>query len=60
MALRYSFGMAAEADLLDAAIAGALAKGLRTADIMQDGVTQVTTAGMGAEICGELERLSQL
>jgi 3-isopropylmalate dehydrogenase len=60
MALRYSFGMAAEADLLDAAIAGALAKGLRTADIMQDGMTQVTTAGMGAEICGELERLSQL
>ena len=36
MALRYSFGMATEADLLDAAIAGALAKGLRTADIMQE------------------------
>jgi 3-isopropylmalate dehydrogenase len=60
MALRYSFDMAAEADLLDAAIAGALAKGLRTADIMQDGMTQVTTASMGEGICGELDRLSQL
>ena len=60
MALRYSFDMAAEADLLDAAIAGALAKGLRTADIMQDGMTQVTTASMGEGICSELERLSQL
>lgn len=58
MALRYSFGLLAEADLLDAAIAGALEKGLRTADIMQEGMTQVSTAGMGQEICAELERLS--
>jgi 3-isopropylmalate dehydrogenase len=60
MALRYSFGMAAEADLLDAAIAGALGKGLRTADIMQNGMTQVSTAGMGNAILAELERLAQL
>jgi 3-isopropylmalate dehydrogenase len=58
MALRYSFGMAAEADLLDAAIAGALAEGLRTADIMQDGMTQVSTAGMGNGILAGLERLA--
>ncbi len=60
MALRYSFAMTAEADLLDGAIAGALAKGLRTADIMQEGMTKVSTAGMGQEICAQLERLSQL
>ena len=60
MALRYSFSMPAEADLLDAAIAGALAKELRTADIMQDGMTKVSTAGMGEEICAQLERLSQI
>jgi 3-isopropylmalate dehydrogenase len=58
MALRYSFGLLAEADLLDAAIAGALAKGLRTADIMQEGMIQVSTAGMGEAICAGLERLS--
>jgi 3-isopropylmalate dehydrogenase len=59
MALRYSFDMGAEANLLDAAIAGALAKGLRTADIMQDGMTKVSTAGMGEGICAELDRLSK-
>ena len=57
MALRYSFGMVAEADLLDAAIAGALANGLRTADIMQDGMTKVSTAGMGEAVVAGLERL---
>ena len=37
MALRYSFDMGKEADLIDQAIAAALAKGLRTADIKSDG-----------------------
>ncbi len=59
MALRYSFGMIAEADLLDAAIAGALANGLRTADIMQDGMTKVSTAGMGEAVVAGLERLGR-
>jgi 3-isopropylmalate dehydrogenase len=58
MALRYSFGLSAEADLLESAIAGALAKGLRTADIMQEGMTQVSTVGMCEQICAGLERLS--
>src|SRR5690606_18364768 len=35
MALRYSFDMAREADLLDQAISNTLARGLRTGDIMQ-------------------------
>src|SRR5712675_2443609 len=37
MALRYSFGMLKEADRIEAAIAAALAQGLRTADIKSDG-----------------------
>jgi len=58
MALRYSFGMGAEADMVDAAIAGALAKGLRTGDIMQDGMQKVSTAEMGKAIIGELDALA--
>jgi 3-isopropylmalate dehydrogenase len=58
MALRYSFDRAKEADLLDQAIAGALASGLRTADIMQPGMRQVATAEMGAAIVEELSKLA--
>jgi 3-isopropylmalate dehydrogenase len=58
MALRYSFNMGKQAELLDRAIAAALAKGLRTADIKSEGATVVSTAEMGAAIIGELEKLS--
>jgi 3-isopropylmalate dehydrogenase len=58
MAMRYSFNMSKEADLLDAAIAAALAKGLRTADIKSDGAKIVTTAEMGAVIVAEMEKLA--
>jgi 3-isopropylmalate dehydrogenase len=58
MALRYSFGMGKEADLIDKAIAGALAKGLRTADIKSEGTTVVGTGEMGAAILKEMEALS--
>jgi 3-isopropylmalate dehydrogenase len=58
MALRYSFGMGKEADLIDKAIAGALAKGLRTADIKSEGTTVVGTTEMGAAILKEMEVLS--
>jgi 3-isopropylmalate dehydrogenase len=58
MALRYSFNMDAEADRLDAAIAAALAKGLRTSDIKSEGTTVVSTADMGAAVVAELERLA--
>jgi 3-isopropylmalate dehydrogenase len=57
MAMRYSFNMGKEADMLDAAIAAALGKGLRTADIKSDGAKIVSTAEMGEAIVGELERL---
>jgi 3-isopropylmalate dehydrogenase len=58
MALRYSFNMSKEADLLDAAIAAALAKGLRTADIKSEGAKIVSTREMGEAIVGEMERLA--
>jgi len=58
MALRYSFNMAKAADRLDAAIAAALAKGLRTADIKSEGAKVVSAAEMGAAIIGELEPLA--
>jgi 3-isopropylmalate dehydrogenase len=58
MALRYSFAMAAEADMLDAAIASALSKGLRTGDIMQPGMRKVSTREMGQAIIGALEALA--
>jgi 3-isopropylmalate dehydrogenase len=58
MALRYSFNMGKEADLIEAAIAAALAKGLRTADIKSEGATTiVSTSEMGEAVVGELERL---
>src|SRR5512132_2032378 len=44
MALRCSRNMAKEADQLDAAIAAALAQGLRTADIKSEGTKVLTTA----------------
>ncbi len=58
MALRYSFNMTGEADMLDEAIANVLANGLRTADLMQPGKTQVTTNQMGDAILAELDALA--
>jgi 3-isopropylmalate dehydrogenase len=58
MALRYSFGMLKEADMIDQAIAAALAKGLRTADIKSEGTRLVGTVQMGEAILTELERLA--
>jgi 3-isopropylmalate dehydrogenase len=56
MMLRYSFDQAAAADLLDAAIGRVLAGGLRTADIMQDGMAKVSTSTMGEAIVRELDK----
>ena len=57
MALRYSFGLGAAADRLDAAIASALADNLRTADIKSEGCTIVSTAEMGDAIVSRLREL---
>jgi 3-isopropylmalate dehydrogenase len=58
MAMRYSFNMGEAADQLEAAIAAALDKGLRTADIKSEGCKIVSTAEMGEAVVGELEKLS--
>ena len=60
MALRYSFAMGREADLIDQAIAAALARGLRTHDIKAEGATVVGTAEMGDAVLQELDRLAAL
>ena len=57
MALRYSFDMQTEANLIDQAIAATLAKGLRTADIKSEGATIVSTSKMGEAIVAELGKL---
>ena len=43
MALRYSFDMGDEADLVETAVQKVLASGIRTGDIMSKGMTQVST-----------------
>ncbi|MCC7253528.1 3-isopropylmalate dehydrogenase [Hyphomicrobium sp.] len=58
MALRYSCAMSAEADLIDKAIAGVLADGYRTGDIMQPGMRQVGTSEMGGAILAKLSELA--
>jgi len=58
MALRYSFDLQTEADLVEAAINGVLAKGIRTPDLMEDGMTKVSTTEMGDAVLAELDTLS--
>ncbi|PWJ80091.1 3-isopropylmalate dehydrogenase [Pseudaminobacter salicylatoxidans] len=58
MCLRYSFNMTAEADRLEAAIAGVLEDGLRTRDIMSEGKTEVGTTRMGDAIVAKFLSLA--
>jgi 3-isopropylmalate dehydrogenase len=58
MALRYSFAMGKEADMIDQAIAATLARGLRTNDIKSEGTNVVGTAQMGDAVLGEMELLA--
>ncbi|MBI4184247.1 MAG: 3-isopropylmalate dehydrogenase [Proteobacteria bacterium] len=58
MMLRYSFDMAEDAGLIEAAVERVLARGVRTADIMQPGMTKVSTRGMGEALIVELDRLA--
>lgn len=50
MLLRYSLGEADAADAIELAVKKALASGKRTADIMQDGMEQLSTEAMGKAI----------
>jgi 3-isopropylmalate dehydrogenase len=55
MALRYSFALSAEADMLERAVERVLARGLRTPDLMTvGGGERVGTQEMGAAIIEEL------
>ena len=56
MMLRYSFDLAEEADLVEKAVANALAAGARTADIRQPNTASVSTREMGDTILRELEK----
>jgi 3-isopropylmalate dehydrogenase len=48
MALRYSFDLGAEADMLEGAVNDVLDQGVRTADLAQtEGASPVSTAEMG-------------
>ena len=59
MMLRYSFEMPKEASLLEKAVTNILAQGLRTADIMQEGATQVSTSEMGDAIIKALGAMTR-
>ena len=58
MALRYSFDLPEEADLIERAIQQVLARGVRTADIMSQGATLVSTEAMGEAVLQELDALA--
>ena len=55
MALRYSFDLDSEADLLDLAVQQVLDDGLRTKDIMSTGKKEVGTSVMGDAIIAKLK-----
>ncbi|MGH7004445.1 MAG: isocitrate/isopropylmalate family dehydrogenase, partial [Alphaproteobacteria bacterium] len=55
MALRYSFDLPGEAELMEKAVSKVLEKGLRTGDIMQPGKTKVGTKEMGEAVLKALE-----
>src|SRR5665647_2739875 len=57
MALRYSFDLGKQADMIDKAIAATLDKGIRTGDIAAPGEKTVGTTEMGSAILAELEAL---
>ena len=58
MMLRYSFGHAAEADLVEKAVQNVLNAGIRTGDIAAPGQKTVGTSGMGEAVAAELDRLN--
>ena len=58
MMLRYSFDAAEDAVLIERAVQNVLASGLRTADIMQDGMVEASTGAMGSAVLRELDGLA--
>jgi 3-isopropylmalate dehydrogenase len=58
MTLRYSFGMSAEADMLERSISHVLDQGIRTKDIAAAGQNAVSTAEMGEAVLKQLQKLA--
>ena len=54
MMLRYSFDLDEEANAVEEAVRQVLKDGIRTVDIMSEGMQQVTCSGMGDAICERL------
>ncbi len=57
MMLRYSFNQAVAADAIEQAVSQVLDQGLRTGDIMSEGMQQVGTAAMGEAVLAALKLL---
>lgn len=58
MALRYTYDCSEEAQLIEGAIENVLRDGIRTADIMQQGMAKVSTTVMGDSILRALDALN--
>ncbi|MSO81639.1 MAG: 3-isopropylmalate dehydrogenase [Alphaproteobacteria bacterium] len=58
MMLRYSFDLPEDANLVDRAAQDVLNDGFRTGDIMQPGMTPISTAEMGTKLIAALDRLN--
>jgi len=58
MALRYSFDLGDDAELVEQAVNNVLTDGVRTADIMQPGMTEVSTTEMGTALVAALDALA--
>jgi len=58
MLLRWSFGLEADAALIERAATRVLASGLRTPDVMAPGCARVGTAVMGEAVVRELDKLA--
>ena len=58
MMLRYSFGDGDNADLIEDAVKNTLARGIRTGDIMQEGMELVSCSQMGQALTEELDKLA--
>ena len=55
MMLRYSLGLETEADAIEKAVDDVLDDGMRTYDIMSDGMTKLGTREMGEAVAQQVE-----
>ncbi len=58
MALRYSFDLGDDADMIESAVERVLAAGKRTADIAGSGGQAISTEAMGSALLDELDRMA--